>query len=78
MITNRIRELREHHMQMNSVPSRWTQKELAQRVDVSRQTIIAIEKGTYNPSLELAFKLSRVFNVSIEELFTYRGKEDET
>ncbi len=46
-----------------------TQSDLAKAVGVSRQTIVAIEKGQYSPSLELAFKLSEVFQVSIDEIF---------
>ena len=56
----------------------WTQEGLAKRVGVSRQTIIAIEKGTYNPSLELAFKLAHAFGVTIEDIFTYVGDETES
>lgn len=52
-----------------------TQEELAKKVGVTRQTIVAIEKGKYSPSLELAFKLSRVFNVKIEDIFTYGNEE---
>jgi len=48
-----------------------TQDALAQQLGVTRQTILAIEKGKYDPSLELAFKIARYFNVSIEEVFTY-------
>lgn len=48
-----------------------TQEELARRVGVTRQTIIAIENGRYNPSLELAFKLAKTLNARIEELFIY-------
>ena len=55
----------------------WTQEGLAKCVGVSRQTIIAIEKGTYNPSLELAFRLARIFGVAIEDLFTYEGEHRE-
>ena len=47
----------------------WTQADLAQRLDVSRQTIIAIEKCKFDPSLPLAFKVSRLFGMSIEEIF---------
>lgn len=47
----------------------WTQAELAQRLDVSRQTVNAIETGKYDPSLPLAFRLSRLFGKSIEEIF---------
>ncbi len=48
-----------------------TQEELAQNVKVTRQTINAIEKEKYDPSLELAFKLSKFFKVKIEDIFTY-------
>ena len=47
----------------------WTQEDLAQRADVSRQTINAIETGKYNPSLDLAFVLAALFELSIEEVF---------
>jgi len=47
-----------------------TQEELAIKVGVSRQTIISLEKGKYNPSLQLAFKLARIFQKPIEEIFT--------
>lgn len=47
----------------------WTQADLAQRLEVSRQTANAIEKGKYDPSLPLAFRISRVFGMSIEEVF---------
>ena len=46
-----------------------TQLELANELGVSRQTIVAIEKGKYSPSLELAFKLSKAFNIRIDDLF---------
>ncbi len=52
-----------------------TQEELAKKVGVSRQTINAIEKRRYDPSLSLAFKLAKVFNVKIEELFISEGDE---
>jgi putative transcriptional regulator len=48
-----------------------TQDALANEVHVTRQTILAIEKGKYDPSLELAFKIARYFGVAIEEIFTY-------
>ena len=47
----------------------WTQVELAQRVGVSRQTIISIERERFDPSLPLAFSLARAFGVTVEELF---------
>jgi len=59
---NRVRELR--------TEKGWTQTELAERLDVSRQTIHAIENGIYDPSLPLAFTIARLFKKSIEEIFT--------
>jgi putative transcriptional regulator len=47
----------------------WSQADLAQRLEVSRQTVNAIEKGKYDPSLPLAFRISRLFGSSIEEIF---------
>jgi len=51
----------------------WTQADLAHRLDVSRQTVNAIEKGKYDPSLPLAFRIARVFAKSIEEIFDPEG-----
>jgi putative transcriptional regulator len=48
-----------------------TQEALAREIGVTRQTVIAIEKGKYNPSLELAFKIARFFDASIEDIFVY-------
>ena len=48
----------------------WTQAELADRLEVSRQTVNAIEKGKFDPSLPLAFKAARLFDLTIEEIFT--------
>lgn len=53
--------------------NRWSQKEVAEKVGVSRQTIISIESNKYNPSLILAFKLAEIFNVEITDLFQYTG-----
>ena len=50
-----------------------TQGELADAVGVSRQTIISIEKGRYDPSLELAFRIAYYFGMAIEDIFHYRG-----
>ena len=47
----------------------WTQQELADAIDVTRGTIIALEKGSYNPSLELAFRLANIFKTEIETIF---------
>lgn len=77
MITNRLRELRKQRMNESDTSSDWTQEALGTRIAVTRQTIISIEKGTYSPSLELAFKLAREFGVRIEDIFNYRGEHDE-
>ncbi|HEY9088168.1 MAG TPA: helix-turn-helix transcriptional regulator [Anaerolineaceae bacterium] len=53
----------------------WTQQELADMVEVSRQTIISLERGRYNPSILLAFRLARLFDVKIEDLFLYSDEE---
>lgn len=50
-----------------------TQEGLAQALGVTRQTILAIEKGKYDPSLELAFSMAKYFNTTIEEIFTFEG-----
>ncbi|MDR1432360.1 MAG: helix-turn-helix transcriptional regulator [Propionibacteriaceae bacterium] len=55
----------------------WSQEELATRVRVTRQTIISIEKGRFDPSLPLAFRLAKVFGITIEELFEPWDDEDE-
>jgi putative transcriptional regulator len=54
-----------------------TQQELADRVGVSRQTIISLENGRYNPSILLAFRLARTFDRNIEEIFIYEDKEQD-
>ncbi len=53
----------------------WTQQDLADRARVSRQTIISLENGRYNPSILLAFRLSKIFNQSIESIFIYENEE---
>jgi putative transcriptional regulator len=67
-VTNDIRALRFAEGEM-------TQAELADRVGVTRQTIIAIEQGKYSPSLEMAFKIARVFDVPLDRVFQYRPEE---
>lgn len=52
----------------------WTQAELAKRLEVSRQTVVSIEKGKYDPSLPLAFKLAEVFGRRIEDIFQPDGE----
>jgi putative transcriptional regulator len=64
IINNRIRRLRFDHNEM-------TQEELAGLAGCTRQTIIALEQGKYVPSIELAFKIARVFGVALEEVFQY-------
>ena len=54
----------------------WTQQDLADRCEVSRQTIISLERGRYNPSIMLAFRLSEIFDVPIEEIFIYKNREN--
>ena len=61
-INNNIRKLRFDNDEM-------TQQQLAEAVKVTRQTIVAIEKGKYSPSLELAFKIAKVFDKPLEEVF---------
>ncbi len=63
-IRNCIRKLRFEHGEM-------TQQDLAERVDVTRQTINAIELGKYSPSLEVAFKIARVFDRPLQDVFSY-------
>ncbi|MET1014970.1 MAG: helix-turn-helix transcriptional regulator [Paenisporosarcina sp.] len=53
-----------------------TQDDLSEKLDVSRQTIISLEKGRYNPSINLAFKLSKLFNCTIEDIFIYEEDEE--
>ena len=68
-ISNNIRKLRFLHDEM-------TQQQLAEKAGVTRQTIIAMEQDKYSPSLELAFRIARVFNVPLEEAFSYESTED--
>lgn len=63
-IENRIRRLRFDADEM-------TQKDLADRVGVTRQTLLAIENGKYFPTLELAFRIAKAFDVGLDEVFTY-------
>lgn len=52
-----------------------TQQELAERVNVSRQTIISLERGRYSPSIRLAYNIARVFNTTIEQIFIFDEEE---
>jgi putative transcriptional regulator len=70
-VTNAIRSLRFAHAEM-------TQADLADRVGVTRQTIIAIEQGRYSPSLEMAFQIARVFNMPLDDVFQYPASEGDT
>lgn len=64
MIHNRIKVLRAERD--------WTQADLAEKAGISRQAVISIEKYKYTPSLELAFKIAEIFNVSINEVFEHK------
>ena len=66
-VTNRIRALRFEHGEL-------TQAELAERIGVTRQTVIAIEQARYSPSLELAFQIAQVFGVTLDDVFQYPGE----
>jgi len=70
-VTNEIRRLRFANGEM-------TQADLAQRIGVTRQTIIAIEQGRYSPSLEMAFQIALVFDVPLDEVFQYQNPEGVT
>jgi putative transcriptional regulator len=70
-VTNDIRRLRFARDEM-------TQADLAQRIGVTRQTIIAIEQGRYSPSLEMAFQIANAFDVPLDEVFQYQDPEGET
>ncbi|CAM4450883.1 putative transcriptional regulator [Paenibacillus endophyticus] len=65
LISNNIRSLRFNHNEM-------TQQQLAEKVGVTRQTIVAMEKDNYSPSLELAFRIAIVFNMPLESVFSYQ------
>ena len=67
-ITNQIRRLRFENGEM-------TQQQLADKVGVTRQTIIAIEAGKYAPSLPLAFRIARNFGVKVEDVFRYENED---
>jgi putative transcriptional regulator len=69
-VTNRIRALRFAHGEM-------TQAELAERIGVTRQTLIAIEQSRYSPSLEMAFRIARVFGVPLDDVFQYPDSPEE-
>jgi putative transcriptional regulator len=68
-INNNIRKLRFNCGEM-------TQQDLAKKTGVTRQTIVAIESEKYSPSLELAFRIARVFKSPLEEVFTYNSEDE--
>lgn len=70
-IQNNIRKFRFFNNEM-------TQQELADKTGVTRQTIVAIENGKYSPTLELAFRITRVFNVPLDEVFSYIPDSSDT
>ncbi|MBN8812127.1 MULTISPECIES: helix-turn-helix transcriptional regulator [Sphingomonas] len=65
---NRLRVLRAERA--------WSQQDLAERLDVSRQSVNAIETGRYDPSLPLAFRIADLFGLTIEEIFTNPNRKD--
>ena len=67
MLENRLREFRARF--------KWTQQDLADSIGVTRQTIGLIEKGDYSPSVTMALKIAKSFNVTVEDIFYLRGKE---
>ena len=71
VISNNIRKLRFYNNEM-------TQQELAKKTGVTRQTIVAIENGKYSPTLELAFRIADVFEIKLEEVFSYEIIEDKS
>ena len=68
-VQNNIRKLRFHHDEM-------TQEALAEKVGVTRQTILAIEGGKYAPSLDLAFRIALAFEVPLTEVFSYTAEDE--
>ncbi|MFC6647734.1 helix-turn-helix transcriptional regulator [Paenibacillus sp. FSL K6-1217] len=70
LVGNYIRKLR---FDLNEM----TQQQLADKAGVTRQTIVALEKGNYSPSLELAFRIARTFNLPLEEVFFYGENSEE-
>jgi putative transcriptional regulator len=68
-INNNIRKLRFENNEM-------TQEELARQAGVTRQTIIAMEKGKYSPTLELAFRIALIFGVPLENVFSYDSEDN--
>lgn len=68
-VTNDIRALRFARGEM-------TQAELAERIGVTRQTVIAIEQGRYSPTLEMAFRIARVLEAPLDAVFGYRDEEE--
>ena len=66
-LKNKLEEIRKQHG--------ITQEELAEKLEVSRQTIGSLENGRYNPSILLAFKISKLFKISVEEIFIYEEEE---
>ncbi|TFG28043.1 transcriptional regulator [Candidatus Thorarchaeota archaeon] len=77
-MVNKLKDLRENKMKQAERSEDWTQEGLALRLGVTRQTIISMEKGTYNPSLVLAFKIAHEFGVAIEDIFEYRDDTNES
>jgi putative transcriptional regulator len=78
MIVNKLKDLREKMLKQSVRSEDWTQEGLAKRLGVTRQTIISMEKGIYNPSLVLAFKIAHEFGMAIEDIFEYGSEKNES
>ncbi|MDX8361766.1 helix-turn-helix transcriptional regulator [Cytobacillus sp. IB215316] len=68
----------ENRLSILRAEKKWSQKEVANKLGVSRQTIISIENNRYNPSLKLAYEISLLFNKDINEVFQYNRKGEES
>lgn len=76
LIKKEALSLLHNRVKMYRVMHNLNQQELGQKVSVSRQTISLIERGDYNPSITLALKIAKIFNVSVEEIFYLEDMED--
>ncbi len=65
----------ENHLKNLRAEKGWSQSDLAEQLDVSRQTVNSLERGKYDPSLPLAFKIARVFALPIEEIFVEEAED---
>ena len=70
--------IRNHVRKLRFLGSEMTQQQLAEKIGVTRQTVIAIEQDKYSPSLEVAFRIARVFGVPLEEVFQYETPDSDS